>query len=174
VGINSDVLVLDIRDVPELRERTQLLEAEGNFAALLLLALQWFGDKRHPQPKERRDWPGYGRTKDWGRLPPLEDATADRIREREVPGEPGRPFETMPAKTFWTIYEMGLVHAESNDEKPSLRAITETTRRRGDLEYVPRDRVTPVVDWIAANRRRARGYWERREIPPPFRATVVD
>jgi len=80
----------------------------------------------------------------------------------------------MPAKTFWKIFELGMAHAESDNETPSLRSIAETTKRREDLEYVPRDRVTPIVDWIATNRHRARGYWERREIPPPFRATVVD
>jgi hypothetical protein len=73
LGIDSDVLGLDIRDVPELRKRTQLLWAQEKFGALLLLALDWFGDKDHPQPKERRDWDGYGRTPDWERLPRLED-----------------------------------------------------------------------------------------------------
>ena len=94
--------------------------------------------------------------------------------EGTLRGDPGRKPQTMPAKTFWKIFELGMAHAESDNETPSLSSIAETTKRREDLEYVPRDRVTPIVDWIATNRHRARGYWERREIPPPFRATVVD
>lgn len=119
LGVNSDVLVLDIRDVPELHERTQLLEAEGNFAALRLLALQWFGDKVHPQPKERRDWPGYGRTKDWGRLP--------AFGGDEIPGTPlpqARP--SLPNETQLNSYS----HASLQKAVKSFKG----DGTRGDVE----------------------------------------
>jgi hypothetical protein len=46
IGIRPIHLILDVRDVPELRERCELLKDP----ARLLLALQWFGDQGHPQP----------------------------------------------------------------------------------------------------------------------------
>jgi hypothetical protein len=78
----------------------------------------------------------------------------------------------MSPATFWVIYKLGLERAESKAEEPSLRDIVKATGAPTDPKHVPRQRVTPIVDWIAANRRRARDYLDRSEIPPPFRATV--
>jgi hypothetical protein len=88
-GATPKVLILDVQDVPKLRERCKLLKAP----ALLALALEWFGDKGHPQPVERTSWYGLGRTPDWGPLPPLEDEADDL---------PAEPVERTPgAKSRW-------------------------------------------------------------------------
>jgi hypothetical protein len=180
--LTEDCVVAVGRTIPELRPA---IDAQRSKEDRVRVAVRYFGDEGHANPDPDNP-PKHGPAINgniaahdcppWERLPPIEamDAAESGRRERELSGEAGRPPETMPITTFWAIYEMGMAHATSDDETPSLRAITETTRRREDLEYIPRDRVTPIVDWIAANRRRARGYWERREIPPQFRATVTD
>jgi hypothetical protein len=55
-GTTPDDLVLDVQDVPALHAQCERLE--GDDEALLLLALQWFGDEGNPQPEQRREWPG--------------------------------------------------------------------------------------------------------------------
>jgi hypothetical protein len=71
-------LVHDLYDVPELRDVLERLSSEE---ARQRLALEYFGDEGHPQPREREPvalmygLPAavYGdRTPDWGRLPRLE------------------------------------------------------------------------------------------------------
>lgn len=78
VGTTPGELALDVRDVPELRERYELLTPE----ARLLLALEWFGDQGHSQPTERTEWHILGYTPDWGRLPRLDDAEQAAASER--------------------------------------------------------------------------------------------
>ena len=61
--------------------------------------------------------------------------------EGTLRGDPGRKPQTMPAKTFWKIFELGMAHAESDNETPSLRSIAETTKRR---EFVTEHRDQPM------------------------------
>jgi hypothetical protein len=75
LGITVDDLAADAQDVPELRSVIELLSSNES---RLQLALRWFGDESHPQPVERTDWYGTGRTPDWGSLPRLEDDEAER------------------------------------------------------------------------------------------------
>jgi hypothetical protein len=88
-------------------------------------------------------------------------------RVRDAKGDPGRPVATMSAATFLTILDLGLRRAKSDAEKPSLQAISNRTG-------VPRQRVTPIADWVATNPSRAQHYLDLSEIPPPFRAIVAD
>lgn len=81
VGTTLNDLVRDVRDVPELNEITAKMSRE----ARELLALQYFGDQRHPQPQHRRDWvhavsrgrATTRRTPDFGRLQQLRDDELD-------------------------------------------------------------------------------------------------
>lgn len=52
LGIDANILVMDIQDVPEAREACR----GRNWDELFRLALEWFGDKQHPQPVKRRIW----------------------------------------------------------------------------------------------------------------------
>jgi hypothetical protein len=70
LGIDDSDLAADIRDVPERKAIAENLTSES---ARLRLALEWFGDNGHPQPVERTEWLGTGRTPAWGRLPRLKD-----------------------------------------------------------------------------------------------------
>ena len=47
LGIDVGILTADIRDVPEQKTTADNLTSES---ARLRLALEWFGDKGHPQP----------------------------------------------------------------------------------------------------------------------------
>jgi hypothetical protein len=95
-------------------------------------------------------------------------------RVNSTKGDPGRPDKTMSSKTLLKILELSLKRARSGTEEPSLRAIANRTERDAELDYVPRQRVTPIADWVAANQSRAERYLERSEIPPIFRAIVSD
>jgi hypothetical protein len=79
VGTTPTELAMDVRDVPELRERWERLSER----ARLLLALQWFGDEEHPQPprSERTVWHIYGYTPDWGQLPPLDEGPLEHAAQ---------------------------------------------------------------------------------------------
>ena len=82
------MLILDIQDVPTVRERVERCKLMGE-SALLLLALQWFGDLGHPQPPERRTRPKHRRMPDWGPLLPL-DELAGESGESAAPGAKSR------------------------------------------------------------------------------------
>jgi hypothetical protein len=88
VGTTPAELAMDIRDVPQFRERWERLSER----ARLLLALQWFGDERHPQPprSERTAWHIYGYTPDWGQLPPLDEAPLEHAAQRAPMSARGR------------------------------------------------------------------------------------
>jgi hypothetical protein len=80
-GTTAGFLVRDARDEPALQEQTKLLTSDE---AMLRVALEWFGDRGHPQPERRtpRVLTSFGHgtgvsaglTPDWGRLPSLESA----------------------------------------------------------------------------------------------------
>jgi hypothetical protein len=88
-------------------------------------------------------------------------------------GDPGRPGKGMSRETFWKIVELGLERALSGRNQPTLEAISNATRRP-DLTSVSRKRLTPIVEWVAANPKRARRALERGEIPALFRPAVAD
>jgi hypothetical protein len=91
IGTTISEFVCDARDVPELQPWIEDLSPD----AKLQVALEWFGDQGNPQPTERQDWHGYGRTPDWlgGRLPRLRDggAPAAPRRTRRKKGTAGAP-----------------------------------------------------------------------------------
>jgi hypothetical protein len=94
-------------------------------------------------------------------------------------GVPGRRHNTIPAKTFWLIYERGLerVASTSSPKKPSYQGIADKTVQlealdRPGIVAVKRDWLTPIVKWIEADPRRARRYFGSRKIPSEFSAIV--
>jgi hypothetical protein len=92
IGTTISEFVCDARDVPELQPWIEDLSPD----AKLQVALEWFGDEENPQPVERTDWPGFGRTPDWlgGRFPSLDEA------EKPKPAKPHhRPPDPIPTAT---------------------------------------------------------------------------
>ena len=125
LGITTHALVLDIQDVPELRAACDELHDDDD---LLQLALDWFGDKAHPQPKQRSNWiegiAVYGvrsptsRTPDWERLPRLAD---DGLPTRGP--EATRPRQRKPmqiAKSTVKELMLALARREAEQRKASL------------------------------------------------------
>jgi hypothetical protein len=101
-GTQPSDIAADVRDVPELR--AQYGDALDGLPAdaRLRLALEWFGDGRHPQPPQEKRTPLYtfGYTREFGLLHRLDEAgaassleptwndpptLASRVRERPTP-----------------------------------------------------------------------------------------
>lgn len=72
----------------------------------------------------------------------------------------------IPEREFWWILERRL----ENGGKASRKWLALQTKERQDLTYVPRDRLSPFVDWIDAHPEAAREMRSLRRIPPEFRA----
>jgi hypothetical protein len=107
LGISRRVLKADVRDVPELRSTCNLLTGD----ALLVLALEWFGDEGHPQPAQRTVWQ-LGRTPDWGRLPPLEDDELPPVEEPQKNPRYRPPEELERDKVKQLMFELAQREAE--------------------------------------------------------------
>jgi hypothetical protein len=156
-GITPRVLKADVRDVPELRERCKILKGP----ARLRLALEWFGDRRYPQPVERTVWPTFGRTPDWGRLHRLDD---------EPGGEGGRPKGSfVETETFWAVWTMAI-----NGE--SARGVAKRTdpkqaHAEAGLEFVNREKAGVIVKAVKTDVVAARRLLAGRKTPPGFSAS---
>jgi hypothetical protein len=124
LGISTETLVLDIQDVPELHELCEELHSDEE---RLRLALVWFGDDGHPQPRERQRWVhGWAlgdpdlpdalfQTPDWGRLPRLTDGATVAGYEL-LNGPLGEGLEVDP----------------TSDPEPLSRALFDDVTRRLD------------------------------------------
>lgn len=157
-GTTVHDLETDIRDVPEVKPWVEGLSPE----AKRQLAIEYFGDQGHPQPPQgqRTKWHITGYTREFGRLPRLdgEDAAAATKRGARELGIPEREL-------FW-ILERRL----ENGQRASRKWLALETKTRSELEYVPRDRLSPFVDWIDAHPDRAGRMRSLRRIPSEFRA----
>jgi hypothetical protein len=96
----------------------------------------------------------------WGRLPRLDEAAGSSGPER------GAPELGIPDRELWWIIERRL----EKGERASRKWLARETKRRSDLDYVPRDRLTPLVDWIDEHPEGARRALSLRIIPSEFRA----
>jgi hypothetical protein len=163
--VTEDVLVLDGLDVPELRPQ---IEAQDAAEDRLRVVFRHFGDQRRPQPAERSDWHGDGLTPDWGNLPPLVD-----IEEPDGDGGTGSTRgakeKGIPDRELWWIIRRRL----EKGDRVSREGLALETKQRSDLEYVPRTRLSPLVDWVDAHKERAREALRLREIPSEFRAGTL-
>jgi hypothetical protein len=182
LGITIDDLVQDGYDDPgpaPLLEKLQSEEAKRQ------AALEWFGDRQHPQPKERPrrvQWAhGRGRvfryaapTPDWGRLPPLADDEPPRKAELPKAKTPrARPLgstnkwegKPIPDETFWELFRLAV------EEDASARGLEKLTDERADLEFVNRNKAGNIVKWVKSHRTLARRALDRHELPRLFRAT---
>jgi hypothetical protein len=160
LGIDRKVLARDICDVPGYEHLRSLTERQR-----LKVALQVFGDQRRPQPPQetRTLWHIFGHTPEWGRLPTLDDKpkTDD---ERRGPKELG-----IPERELWWIIDRRL----ENPGAHSRKWLAQETERREGLDYVPRDRLSPLVDWIDLHPQAAERAARLRVIPPEFRAGTL-
>jgi hypothetical protein len=166
-GTAPKYLVRDANDEPVLRSTMRLLKSHD---AKLQLALQYFGDEGHPQPRERTrpivimvdGKPLLGNlTPEWGELPSL-DAKPEN--------EPRGPKELgIPEREMWWIIEKHL----ENPRKHSRHWLAEQTRERHDLDFVPRTRLSPLVDWVDSRPEAARHAARLRVIPQEFRAGAL-
>jgi hypothetical protein len=147
IGTTISEFVCDARDVPELQPWIEDLSPD----AKLQVALEWFGDQGNPQPAERQDWHGYGRTPDWlgGRLPALEDGEpASRIQHRD----PLPPRQTADAiqlrvvehKSWPKIRKAtGISHRKVNYIRLALKH-GDLAWDRGSIALGPETRNTPA------------------------------
>jgi hypothetical protein len=90
-GTTAEYLVKDLWDVPD-PELQEILVRLPSEEAQQRFALEYFGDEKHPQPENRREWadawfdgePAFVyRTPDFGRLPRLEDDEPTPAAEKE-------------------------------------------------------------------------------------------
>jgi hypothetical protein len=86
--------------------------------------------------------------------------------ERGAKRERGAPELGIPDKELLWIIERRL----ENGDRASREWLAMETKRRTDLEYVPRPRLSPLVDWIDAHPEAARRALSLRTIPSEFRA----
>jgi hypothetical protein len=151
----------DLRDVPEKKAI-----AEGlSIKARQRRALEWFGDQGNPQPEERTEWFGTGRTPDWGHLPRLEDDGPAPLVEPKLDERTER--WRIPTSAYWYILEQRV----KNGEAVKVNWLSEQTRSSDGIDFVGRKRVQRLTDWIDANPERARRGLELHDTPPEFRAT---
>jgi hypothetical protein len=132
-GTTLGNLVRDIRDVPELRDKTARMSRK----AKELLALEYFGDQGNPQPEDRTAWVRASsptrvvrrRTPDFRRLPSLDDPAEPEAqrsarmtgRHDRVPGE--IPTRLVEQAVRWHVKE-GLGRRTLAQE---VRGLTEWT-----------------------------------------------
>lgn len=83
--------------------------------------------------------------------------------------KPGPKELGIPERELWWIIDRRL----ENGSRASRKWLALETDRREDLTYVPRDRLTPLVDWIDEHPEAARRAAALREIPPGFRAGLI-
>ncbi len=159
--LTEDALIADGRNVAELRPQ---IDAQKSKDDQVLIVLSYFGDQRHPQPAELAKYGPAINGKAvllsprWGRLPPLDDDIAARDKR-------GAKELGIPERELWWIIE----HRLENSDR-SRKWLARETKRRADLTYVPRDRLSPLVTWIDLHPDAARRAATLREIPPEFRA----
>jgi hypothetical protein len=138
-GVTAKELVRDAQDVPELKPIMKRLKSRD---AKLRLAVEWFGDEGHPQPKERQRrvmfYGGpeaivyYDPSPDWGQLPGL----ADESEAYEVAPEGtdrtagGRPYKKHPGLALKDAARM-IANGETNK---SAIARSATAKARGRIE----------------------------------------
>lgn len=84
----------------------------------------------------------------------------------DEPAKRGAKELGIPTGVLWWIVERRL----ENSSRASRKWLAAETERRSDLEYVPRDRLSPLVDWIDTHPERARSALSLRRIPSEFRA----
>jgi hypothetical protein len=171
-GLTTEFVLLDLQDAaradPALENELARCKSDDEREQL---AFEWF--EEHAQPAERSNWhvsPVYSlgddseptyRTPDWpgGRLPRLED-------DAPVDDKRGAKELGIPEAELWWIIERRL----ENGSRASRKWLALETKRRENLTYVPRDRLTPLVDWIDLHPDAARQAAALRRIPPEFRA----
>jgi hypothetical protein len=153
-GITTEFVLLDLQDAarrdPALEDELVRCKTDGEKEQL---AFEWFD--MHPQPADRSDWiadlvwslggppPATFRTPDWpgGRLPRLEDVEVSAVPEGE---RRGAKELGIPESALWWIIERRL----ENGSRASRQWLADETKRREEYSYVPRDRLSPLVDWI--------------------------
>jgi hypothetical protein len=91
-------------------------------------------------------------------------ALAEPATERRGAKELG-----IPEVELWWIIERRL----EMGSRASRKWLADETKRRQELTYVPRDRLSPLVDWIDGHPDAARPAARLRRIPSEFRAGTL-
>lgn len=182
-GTTAQYLRLDLRDVDDPGVRAAVARISDDREQLLMLALEWFGDLRKPQPNQRREWSGHDegnperrehswRTPDWRRpylhrLRDDEGATA-AARAGAGKGEGGRPEGSqvaIPEETFWEVWRLAL------DENASARAIERATSTGSEWGFVNKEKAGVIVKAVRKNKATARRALADQITPPGFLVT---
>jgi hypothetical protein len=82
------------------------------------------------------------------------------------PARRGAKTLGVPERELWWIIERRLELGED----ASREWLALQTKNRAEFEYVPRPRLSPLVDWIDAHKEAARSALRLRRIPSEFRA----
>jgi hypothetical protein len=106
----------------------------------------------------------------WARRPPprweVLEAEFGPPPEKTGPARRGAKELGIPEREMWWIIERWL----ENSHAHSRESLAQETKRRQDLEYVPRPRLSPLVDWMERHREAAERAARLHEIPAEFRA----
>jgi hypothetical protein len=78
-----------------------------------------------------------------------------------------RERSRIPLSAFWLILEQRV----KSGKLATVNSLSEQTRRRANVDFVGRTRVTKLVNWIDEHPEQARRAWELHDIPAGFRAT---
>jgi hypothetical protein len=185
-GTTRWALTQDVQDVVELRETCKPLR--HNEAALLRLALEWFGDRGEPQPERRRGWglsfieatsegdtyieldgkpAAVSRTPSFGKLPRLDnddapDTDVALAAEGELSQAERLKGSYATTDAFWAAWEMACNGASAN----RIDKDTKTTPR-----YLNRDKAGVIVKRVRADPTAAWEALRLRKLPQGFAQT---
>jgi hypothetical protein len=143
-------------------------------AEMAKLRGKWEAVDRNRQQWERDPAPFDAAVGGWFVVspPPDWESLVDEFAPVEEPaGEPepatrGPKELGIPERELWWIIERRL----ENGHTHSCAWLARQTKEREDLDYVPRDRLTPLVDWVDSHREAAERAARLGVIPSEFRA----